>query len=367
MKEIKAIVDAYRNMPEPRQGSALATVVRVEGSSYRREGARMLVMEDGHWIGGISGGCLEGDALRRAKNALVQDKSSLVTYDTTEDDAHQIGVGLGCNGIIDVLITPLGPNDQNHPIDLLEACLPQREPQVMLTVTGLEGTPEKLKLGDMFLVKSQDFWKSFPDQVLTATLQQDVREALEKGKSQTREYLLNQGSLSIFIEILPPPIHLVLFGGNYDVYPMARIAKELGWQVTVVANPTKLDRSIFKTADAVLDKRTAAPPVDAYTAFLLMAHDYKTDLTHLEKALTTEAPYIGLLGPRKRSVKMFDELAAAGKSISDDNWPRIYTPVGLDIGATTPEEIALAVLAEIKAIFSQRQAGFLRARVGTIH
>ena len=109
MKEIKSILKAYQNLDHSTTRAALATVVRVEGSSYRRTGARMLVMDDGTWVGGISGGCLEGDALKRARLAIAKTQASLVTYDTTEDDAHQIGVGLGCNGIIDVLLAPIEP------------------------------------------------------------------------------------------------------------------------------------------------------------------------------------------------------------------------------------------------------------------
>src|ERR1700739_88076 len=117
MKEIKAIIGAYDKIDRDNSRAALATVVRVEGSSYRRTGARMLVTDDGVWVGGISGGCLEGDALKRARLAIAKSQSSLVTYDTTQDDAYQIGVGLGCNGVIDVLFTPLDFADKNNPVE----------------------------------------------------------------------------------------------------------------------------------------------------------------------------------------------------------------------------------------------------------
>ena len=121
MKEIKAIIKAYNELDKATQQAALATVVRVEGSSYRRTGARMLVMDNGTWIGGISGGCLEGDALKRARLAINSSRPTLITYDTSEDDPHQIGVGLGCNGIIDVLFCPLDfddPQNQIYPMPL---------------------------------------------------------------------------------------------------------------------------------------------------------------------------------------------------------------------------------------------------------
>src|SRR5258708_38037912 len=111
MKELRSIVQAYQSIDFSRTRAALATVARVEGSSYRRVGARMLVLDNGTYLGGISGGCLEGDALRRAQKGIALRQSSVITYDTTQDDDFQVGVGLGCQGIIDVLFTPLDPGD----------------------------------------------------------------------------------------------------------------------------------------------------------------------------------------------------------------------------------------------------------------
>src|SRR4051812_11904494 len=134
MKEIKAIISAYDAINSSGTRAALATVVRVEGSSYRRTGARMLVLDNGTWIGGISGGCLEGDALKRARIAINNDHPTLITYDTTDNDPHQIGVGLGCNGIIDVLFTPLDRSDPNNPVEVLKRCThSNRETHVLLT------------------------------------------------------------------------------------------------------------------------------------------------------------------------------------------------------------------------------------------
>ena len=136
MKEIRHIVEAYGQIDFSKNRAALATVARVEGSSYRRTGARMLVLDNGTYLGGISGGCLEGDALRRAQKAIATDQPSVVTYDTTRDDHNQIGVGLGCNGIIDVLFTPLDPTDQTNIIGLLRDRAHSRQPRLLATVTG---------------------------------------------------------------------------------------------------------------------------------------------------------------------------------------------------------------------------------------
>lgn len=366
MKEIKSILKAYDELDRS-QKVALATVVRVEGSSYRREGARMLVMEDGNWIGGISGGCLEGDALRKAQLAMYQDKPSLVTYDTTDEDAQSIGVGLGCNGIIDVLITPLKDEPENA-LEVLRQCTDERQPKILITISHNEGGPEALYPGQMFRYESAEQLQTIlPEGAPLNGIQADVDRALGKQKSVTGHYELDKGgSISAFIEFLPPTVRLLLFGGNYDVFPMAQLAKDLGRYVTVYANPLKLSRAVFQQADEVRAK-DAAVEVDSYTACILMAHDYKTDLMNLRQLLQTEVPYIGMLGPRKRTEKMLDELAAEGITLSETDQERLHSPVGLDIGALTPEEIALSVLAEIRAYFSGRQGGFLKHRPGTIH
>ena len=150
MKEIKAIIQAYDNIDRATTKAALATVVRVKGSSYRRTGARMLVTDDGMWVGGISGGCLEGDALKRARLAIAKSVSTLITYDTTGDDPYQIGVGLGCNGVIDVLFTPLDFEDKNNPVEILKSCIEAgRQTHVLITVTRLPANWQNIKPGDV--------------------------------------------------------------------------------------------------------------------------------------------------------------------------------------------------------------------------
>jgi xanthine/CO dehydrogenase XdhC/CoxF family maturation factor len=365
MKEIRAILEAYQKAEE-NQKMALATVVRVEGSSYRRPGARMLVSENGNWVGGISGGCLEGDALRKAKLAILKDKPSLITYDTTEDDAQQIGVGLGCNGIIDVLIAPLD-DGQPNPIRLLENCMHSRMPQILLTVTQVEGHFATLGMGSMHHYTNEERLREhIQHDLLADRLLEGISAALEQERPLTQTYELEEGHLTYFIEYLPPALHLYLFGGNYDVFPMAQLAKDIGHLVTVVANPAKLSRSLFRLADQVLPK-DGDITIDQHTACILMAHDYKTDMNNLQKLLQTDVPYIGMLGPRKRTNKMLSAFAERGIQLDDADHERLHSPVGLDIGATSPEEIALSILAEIRAYFAGRQGGFLKERKGTIH
>ncbi len=368
MKEIKQITEAYLNIDFSKTKAALATVVRVEGSSYRRTGARMLVLESGEWIGGISGGCLEGDALKKARLAMSQNKATLITYDTTDDDPYQIGVGLGCNGIIDVLITPLDPQNPNNAIRQLQSCIDRRTPNLVVTVTSINKAHSDIALGEVFRFDNNaHFDEIFPINALKENIKIEIKEALNTTKSVSKEYILENGTkLTLFLEVIPPAIQLYVFGSNYDVYPMVRVAKELGWRVICVCNPVKMHASLSEMADAVVPK-DYQPEIDKFTAAISMCHDYETDYRNLQMLLKTDIKYIGLLGPKKRTIKMYDRMTEEGISLTTEQEECIYSPVGLDIGAATPEEIALSVCAEIRAFFSGRDGNRLKFRAKPIY
>ena len=365
MKEIKAIIEAYHKIDFTKNKAALATVVRVEGSSYRRTGARMLITDSGEWIGGISGGCLEGDALKRAKFAMAQNKATVVTYDTTDDDPYQIGVGLGCNGIIDVLLTPIDSQNTHNQVLTLKKCIESREPNVVITVIKLKGNFKDIQLGQAI---KYDEETDFPLNYLHKDLNSNIKNCLKSEKSESKIYQCQEGEIQLFIEVIIPSTHLVVYGGNYDIYPMVKLAKEIGWRVSVVCNPLKVHKSLFEMADAVVEKdKTEEIEIDPYTVSLLMAHDYETDFKNMRNLLKTDIKYIGMLGPKKRTDKMFLKLLEEGNPVSDKNLARIATPVGLDIGATNPEEIAISIIAEIKTFFTGRTGQRLKFREGAIY
>ncbi|GGA99112.1 XdhC family protein [Puia dinghuensis] len=355
MKEIRSIVVAWQTLDLTRTKAALATVVRVEGSSYRRAGARMLVLDDGTYLGGISGGCLEGDALRRAQKGIALQRPSVITYDTTQDDDYQVGVGLGCQGIIDVLFTPLQPDDATNPLSILASLTDIRQPAALITVTG---SPDPLLLGRTFLFNEQT---AFHEQsALPKDLPQaDIQAALTDRTSRS----ITSGDTRFFIEIILPAIHIVAYGGNYDIRTLLQQTKELGWDSTVILNTTRADKALVKAATTIIDSKSdQSPLIDGYTAVLLMSHDYNNDKRNLQRVLSSAASYIGILGPRKRAEKLFTEL-----SISEEDQRRIYAPAGLDIGAANPEEIALSILAEVRSHFSRREGMSLRRREGSIY
>lgn len=370
MKEIEDILRAYKASQEAGKKVALATVVHVEGSSYRRPGARMLVTEDGEMTGAISGGCLEGDALRKALLAIIQQQNKLVTYDTTDDDDARIGVQLGCNGIVHILFEPIDPASPYNPIRLLEQVMEKREDAVLVTLFRLNQAASQP--GTCLRYSGNNFNGSLEDGPLKTAIVHDVLEVFSSKQGIVKQYGDEKPVLHGFVELLKPPVSLVIAGAGNDAMPLVEIARIQGWHTTVVdgraiyATPARFPdarRVIVSKAAEVLDKVN----IDERTVFVLMTHNYNYDLALLEILLQKEVTYIGTLGPKKKLERMLEELAAKGVSVGDEQKARIHGPVGLDIGAETAEEIALSVAAEIKSVLSERTGAPLREKNGPIH
>ncbi len=367
MKEIRNIIKTYDQIDWTKEQAALATVVTVEESAYRRIGARMLVKSSGVWIGGISGGCLEGDALKRANVAIFKKEPSIVVYDTMDDDDHQVGVGLGCNGRIEVLFTPINPNDKHNPIERLKTIQQKRTPSIFYQVIGLENKD----IQKMGLFANEDNLDVFVNTLSISKDELIEKTALvhERKKSKVFDFETKTGQpITVLIEFIRPELKLIIVGDNYDVNAFAGISNELGWELNVVGLHRKISKSIFSLAKQVLTYEEAKNlVVDEYTAVVLMSHDYKWDMEMLQLFLGQNPPYMGMLGPKKRMLKMQQELQDNQVDINLENLNFFFSPIGLDIGAESPEEIALSIAAEIIAYFRNRTGAFLKFRLGTIH
>lgn len=367
MKEIEKIIAKYDQIDWEKEKVALGTVVKVEGSAYRRIGARMFVSSNGQWVGGISGGCLEGDALKRAQIAIMKNENSIVIYDTTEDDPHQIGVGLGCNGRIEVLFTPIERTDANNQIEFLKTITDKRNSTVLLQILNVKKGNSALR-GAFY---TQEQLATLAD-VLELPLEAIISKVnMVSRKRKSKVVLFNNkkgATYEILVELIHPKIRLICIGDNYDINAFMAIASTLAWEIHVVGKTRKLSKIVHQSAKKVYPIAEAVSiEIDDYTALVLMSHDYKTDLAVLKKYLTIDVPYIGLLGPKKRMLKMQEALRAEGNDIDLERKINLYAPVGLDIGAESPEEIALSIAAEIVAVFRQRNGGYLKERIGTIH
>lgn len=366
MKEIQQIIKAYHESQSRSQRVALATVVQVDGSAYRRPGARMLVTESGELTGAISGGCLEGDALRKAQAVIFQQQAKLVTYDTTDEDDQKFGVGLGCNGIIHVLIEPIDIEDKYNPIELLIKSQEKREAAIL--VTGFSVVePHSPQIGTVALLRSdQQFLKADQNPQLIEIISRDSQKVFEAGHDMITAYPELEDS-SIFLEWVDIPIRLLLFGAGNDTKPVAALADLLGWQVTLIDGRSSLATNLrFPTVENILvtQPEELALEVDHMTVALLMTHNFEYEIGVLKRLASSTLPYLGILGPKKKSEKMLERLNAEGIKLNLNN---LYAPIGLDLGAEGPEEIALAVCAEIKTVLTKKKPIFLRDKNSPIH
>lgn len=370
MKEIKDIIQAYQTALSGNQRMALATVVKVEGSSYRRPGARMLVTEDGRLTGAISGGCLEGDALRKALLAIHQQKNRLVTYDTSGEDGSDFGVQLGCNGIVHILFEPIDIHHPNNPIALLERLQQNRQDAIMVTLFSTEHRNDQI--GTVLLANNPDDHFTASSNIDLSPLEDDIRLASDSRQSFLKEVLLQGIPMEALIEYRTPAVHLVIAGAGNDARPLVEAAAIVGWETTVVdGRATHAAAQRFPKADQVIlttpERVQEQIDIDPLTVFVLMTHNYHYDLSLLKTLIATPTPYIGVLGPKAKMERMFNDLSGSDVRVDEMQRERIFGPMGLDIGAETSEEIAISIVSEIKAILSGRKGSSLKLLTTKIH
>lgn len=371
MKEISDILAEYKNIRATGKKAALATVVRVEGSSYRQPGARMLISDEGNLTGAISGGCLEGDAMRKALLVIARGKPMLVAYDTTDEDDATLGIGLGCNGIIHILIEPIEAENPENPIRLLENIVSKRQKCVLATFFTL-GERQDLQFGTCLAYADNGMTSgSVPPLINKQEVISAMKLALSGNGSIIHMETGKVPEISVLMDVINPAVHLVIAGAGNDIMPVANIAGVLGWQVTILdGRPSYATCARFPDVHQVLvtDASEALSKIstDENTVFVLMTHNYNYDLALLEQLVKKEIPYIGILGPKKKFNRMMEELVKFAE-LDDLRTDNLFSPIGLDLGAETAEEIALSVIAEIKAVLSGKQGHSLRHKTEPIH
>lgn len=362
MKELKDIVQAYEKAVREGKQTALATVVKVEGSSYRRPGARMLVTEDGEITGAVSGGCLEGDALRKARLAILQQQARLVVYDTTDEDDLKFGVQLGCNGIVSILFEPIEKEGINNPIRLLHKLVAQRGEAMLVTAFGKGADARHSGTCGYTTADGAEWFMDSP--VLKAEAQRCLYEKMSTVVQYPDGLVLYQFVSSV--------VQLVVAGAGNDAQPLVAMASLLGWKIIVLdgrsthALPRRFPGAAHVAVSKPADVLTHVE-ADEQTAFVLMTHNYHYDLALLEQLMPAKSKYIGLLGPKKKLQRMLQELSAKGMAPTENQLARVHGPAGLDIGAEGAEEIALSIIAEIKACFAERPGTPLKFRQGDIY
>jgi xanthine/CO dehydrogenase XdhC/CoxF family maturation factor len=322
MKELIQILSQIKRLLNSGESFALATVVFVEGSAYRRPGARMLIDENGNWWGGISGGCLEGDLLKKAQLAMRQQTIKNITYDTREDDPFQLGVGLGCQGLIEIIIDPI----REH-IELvanqLNFCLE----------SGLSHTLKSTWEGSNFTIIAV---------------------------ADSRGSFIQEGNNQVFVEHIPANTRIWIVGNQFDAISLIQLCQQLAWEIHWVGNKLKMNSTVRDTVHACYDweDNLAARNSDC---LVLMTHDFDRDVSFLKNQyMANKWSYVGILGPNKRMERILKQIPTLQVNL-------LSSPIGLDIGAEGPDEIAISIVSEILAIKNGRNGHSLKHRKGSIH
>jgi xanthine dehydrogenase accessory factor len=438
MSDTRAIVAAARALREGGRPYLLATLVAVRGSSYRRPGARLLIAEDRGVAGSVSGGCLERDLARRGWWQTAGGRPALVTYDSTsEEDDVGWGLGLGCNGVVELLLERYGGaangghanggqangghDDGGHangghddgrrdertavdPLAFIEGCLDDQVDGALVTVfrSAVSSVPVGTRLGlraDAAAAsctldgerrarqerperqeidhRARGLEQGLLDQAraalsASAGARAVTRPGAEKSAAAGRTIALAGGAVEALVEVIRPPPHLFVFGSGPDAVPVVALARGLGWTVTVWDPQARFEtRTRFAAADhlsrGAATALAAAIEAAARPLAVVMSHNVERDGEALAMLLPSRALYIGVLGPRRRTDRLLGELAGAGLCSRAGDDRRLHAPVGLDVGAETPDEVALAILAEAQAVLAGAAAGSLCHRPGAIH
>ena len=325
-RETAAILDRLVRLADEGRSAALATVVRISGSAYRRPGAKFLVEDSGGTRGGVSGGCLEADVREVAAGLLKEGGSRLLHYDTGSDDETVWGLGLGCEGAVDIFVQAIGPQ------------FPAAQALARMTAAGGFDTAQPFSLSTVIEGANAGAVAVGPPAATTGV----------------------EGN--VFIETLHPPPVLCIFGAGDDAQPLASLAIENGFDVTVVDHRRGyLTPERFAPPIRLVQRRSSegVPALGEKHFAVVQTHSLQHDREWLRALLPQPLAYLGLLGPRGRREELLKQLASEA--------PKLFAPVGLDLGAEGPEQVAVSIVAEMLAVRAGREPAHLRDRHGGIH
>ncbi|SDJ86591.1 XdhC family protein [Natronorubrum texcoconense] len=365
----------------------LATIVDVEGNAYRRPGAKMLLDEAGEGVGSITAGCLEDELLVAAKSVRERGRPELVTYDLMEDDDDVWGLGVGCNGIIDVLLEPLTDAyrpaveafDEGRSVAVLTVLEGDDEGDEGDERTGRDGSGEEdasLAHGDRAYYHPEEGVLATPDGEPATAWPDDLAgpatDLAERGRADTIEIEVRGERLEVFIDGLAAPTELVVFGSGHDVGPVTELAAKNDFRVTVVSFRGSVDlEDRFPDADETVTTSPAAIDdginLDGRTYAVVMTHNFVDDRLTIERLLDSPVPYVGLMGPQERFEEMTEAFESEGTTFDGAALSSLYTPIGLDLGGGSPYQIAHSIVAEVLAVSNDRTPQHLNAREGHIH
>jgi xanthine dehydrogenase accessory factor len=357
--EAAEILKALQSPERPTPG-ALATIVSTSGSTYRRPGARLVVGDRGRTIGNISGGCLEHEVEQEAHGVVTEGRARLRSYDLAAEDEAVWGWGMGCNGTIEVFIEPV---TEGHA--LTAALRLSREGRAVAMATLLQPRPGFERGAHLLVSAHGEREGSLGSGPADRAVETELQRALAGRTPTTLDLELDCGR--VFVEVIMPGPRLVVCGAGDDAAAVAQLSSGLGWRVVVTDDRhSLLERDRFPSTTELVHsvpETVGSEVVDSGSFVILMTHNYSRDLAYLRGLAASPATYIGLLGPRARLARLMHDLGDEGGKLET----KVHGPAGLDIGAEGPEEIAVSVVAEIMAVRSSHEGGFLKNRASVHH
>jgi len=353
MSELRALVAAARQLREAQRPFLSASVLAVRGSGYRHTGARMITTDEEWLAGSISGGCLERDVVTKGFWHTRSARARLMTYDQTSDALEGI-VSSGCQGIIDVLLERHDPGqlDEADVFAAAERCV--RDEQRAVIVTVIRSSRADVAVGARLIWQGGRWYVASAH----AALRELFADAAYKAYAQQLgAHTVERAQLEVLVEPLWPPIHLYVFGTGHDAAPLVGMAQQLGWNVSVWdASPRSSARQKFQAADHYLtgsiDDAVVRAATAARAAAVVMGHHFPRDRAAVEALIASSVPYVGILGARQRIELLLEGMPSQPQ--------RVYAPVGLRLGAQTPAEISLAILAQIQSVLAQPASSHAR-------
>ncbi|NNL80986.1 MAG: XdhC family protein [Flavobacteriaceae bacterium] len=334
--ELKQMFEAFLKARENKLKAVIASVVHLDGSSYRKPGVRMLLLEDGNMIGAVSGGCVEKDIQRQAELVFNEGQPRMMMYDGR--------YRLGCEGILYILLEPFKPSEEC--IARFQLGLKNREEfQIHSYYQTQEGPSDKL--GSILSFGNDSF------------------ELSERETNETRSGLLT------FDQVFPPCFKMMIFGAEHDAVVLCRYAALNGWEVSVISGP--LESKTIENFPGASSFHSVSPDqleldrIDGSTAIVIMSHNFANDLKYLLEIKDSSPAYIGLLGPVHRREKLMTQLLEYSPDINETFLERLHGPAGLNIGSETPQEIAISILSEILAVTRNQVPLSLKEKEGGIH
>ena len=337
LHELKEIINQAIIHQQKGIKNVLVTVVDLNGSSYRKPGVRMLISNNNTYVGAVSGGCVEKEIIRRAKSVFLDEKAKIITYDGR--------YRLGCEGILYILIEPF--NIEKTFLETFLSAIKNRE--ILQVNSYFKKEDEAIGNFGSVITFNNNLKFTFSSSFDINTIE----------------------NLNIFTQNLEPLFKLIIIGGEHDAVKLCKVASNLGWQVEVLtaAKDSKL-QSDFPGSFTVIGETPETVQfsnIEENTAIVLMNHSYVQDLKYLVELSKFQPKYIGILGAPNRREKIFNALFEFAPETTEAFLDTIYTPAGLHIGAKTPEEIAISIIAEILSVTRKKEPFSLRKLQGKIN